>query len=206
LSTSRVAGLESDEFLKELRQTAPREMAALRALWRRWSSVVSLFAYRRSASRHLDEAAYAELFARLVEACRAGADSDDVARAAYFQALEELVRPWMDPRTLARTDRASLTILLDRCRQVERDLAGRPSAPLAIIRSLALLLPIAAGVGLAPILWPRIQGSSVWNHANHWITYFGFHVSHPSFLQTLAVFTIAMVGFGIIQMRRVAKY
>jgi hypothetical protein len=101
---------------------ATRELR--RDRWGQWATIVGLFARRGLARRRVDPGAYAALRDDLIATCRSLAEADG-QRRSYYLSLEETVRPWLNPRVLARTDREILCTLLDRCREVERELGRR---------------------------------------------------------------------------------
>jgi hypothetical protein len=100
----------------------------LREKWSRWTGIVALFARRRLARRRVDPGAYAALRNDLIAACRSLAESDE-ERRPYYNSLEDLIRPWLSPRVLARADGEILSTLLQRCRAAQRELSGRRWMP-----------------------------------------------------------------------------
>jgi hypothetical protein len=142
-----------------MRGQNPRaERDFLRDRWSRWTAIVALHARRRPGRRGVDPRAYATLRNDLIAACRSLAEADG-ERRSYYTALEDLVRPWIDLRVLARTDREILCTLLSRCREVEQDLGGRrwrrewpfPFAPAPMI---------AAGAALVALAWALLAFGS----------------------------------------------
>jgi hypothetical protein len=125
----------------------------LREHWVQWTAIVSLFARRRPARRRIDPRAYAALRKDLMTTCRTLAEADGERRSWYL-AMEETVRPWLSPRVLARTDREILSTLLDRCRELERELVGRRRWPAwsADFGTVSLFAGGTAAVGLAWVL------------------------------------------------------
>jgi hypothetical protein len=123
----------------------------LRFHWSRWTAIVALFARRRPARRRVDSVAYAALRNELIAVCRSLAEEDG-ERRAYYTALEETVRPWLSPRALARTDRELLFMLLDHCREVERELGGRRWVPNRLFH-FNLVPWIATGAVVFGLAW-----------------------------------------------------
>src|SRR5262249_16392728 len=78
----------------------------------------------RPARRRVDPRAYTTLRNELIAACRSLAETDG-ERRSYYAALEDMVRPWLSLRVLARTDREILITLLSHCRELERKVTGR---------------------------------------------------------------------------------
>jgi hypothetical protein len=157
----------------ETHRTSPE---ALLECWSRWTAIVALFARRRAGRRWIDPGTYAALRADLMGACRSRAEAD-VQKRGYYLGLEEMVRPWIDLRVLDRTDREILAVLLRRCREVERQLAGRRwslhwlsdigPAPvtaflvLAVAACVALIMPL---FGYSPIETVRDVTLTAWLH------------------------------------------
>src|SRR5215469_10572806 len=104
-----VRPLRGDRLMTGQNPRAEREL--LRDRWSRWTAIVALHARRRPARRGVDPRTYATLRDDLIAACRSLAEADD-ERRAYYSALEDLVRPWINPRVLAGTDREILSTLL----------------------------------------------------------------------------------------------
>lgn len=123
----------------------------MKARWCRWVDVVELFARRRPSRRRIDAEGYAVLYKELMRYCRALAESANEVEASFYRYLEELVRPWMNPGVLARSDRDILLDLLVRCRQAERQLGIRSwtrAIPDWAPRAILLSLLAAAGITL----------------------------------------------------------
>ena len=100
------------------------DVDVLRDCWSRWTAILSLFAERRPGRSRLDPGAYADLRNELIAVCRSLAEADGPERQ-FYAGLEETVKPWLNLRVLARTDREILTGLARHCRQVEWKLRGR---------------------------------------------------------------------------------
>jgi hypothetical protein len=144
----------------------------LRDDWSRWTAIVALFARRRPTRRRVDPRAYTTLHNELIAACRSLAEAD-AERRSYYTELEDMVRPWLNPRLFARTDCEILFTLLSRCRAVERDLTGRrkvlewlsPSAPGPMIATGAVVLGLAWAVltfGLPVLVIVRDAFDTAW--------------------------------------------
>jgi len=135
-----------------MRGQNPRpDREVLRDGWSRWTAIVALHVRGRPARRGVDPRAYATLRDELIAACRSLAEVDD-ERCSYYTALEDLVRPWINPRVLARTDREILGTLLSLCREVEQDLGGRrwrPEWTFPVVPARML----AAGAALVALAW-----------------------------------------------------
>ncbi len=101
-----------------------QEVDALRKQWSQWTAIVELFAWRRGARRRVDPQAYGALRREIIAACRSLAQSDP-HNASRYRSLEVVVRPWLNPRVLNRTERELLLSLLARCRDAEAGLSGR---------------------------------------------------------------------------------
>jgi hypothetical protein len=104
------------------------EPATLERLWRRWTSIVELFALRRSR-RHVDWQAYHDLHQGLIEAARTRAEEADGSLRAFFRHLEDLALPWLTPKTLAQVDQEILFSLLLCCRRADQELNQEIASP-----------------------------------------------------------------------------
>lgn len=126
---------------------------ALRDCWRRWTVIIDHFARRSPARRRVDPGAYHLLHRELIAACRSLADSAGEESRGYYQGLEELARPWLNPRTLAHADSEILDGLLARCRAVEAELGGRPWFSAALGVNKRVLPAASALAGAIVLLW-----------------------------------------------------
>jgi hypothetical protein len=152
------------------RRSEPPEVAALRARWCRWVEVVELFARRRPGRRQVDSREYVILYKELIRDCHGLGDSASEVEKSFYRYLEELVRPWLAPGMLARSDRDILLDLLARCRQAERRLGVRSWTRVVsdwAPRAIMLSLLAAAGItffmtGAGGWLWAlsRLRGWS----------------------------------------------
>jgi hypothetical protein len=77
---------------------------------------------RRGAFRQVKREAFAALQQQLVGACRAQASAAVGDRRAFFQRLEDLLKPWLSPEALTQTDLEIRSQILDMFHQAERDL------------------------------------------------------------------------------------
>jgi hypothetical protein len=107
---------------------------------------VALFALKRPARRRVNPRVYASLRANLIAACQSLAAADD-GNGGYYARLERMVRPWINLRALDRTDGEILFMLLEQCREVERELKGRRWRLEWPSRVGAVLPPARAGTG-----------------------------------------------------------
>jgi hypothetical protein len=162
-------------MLALMKQTADPPDALKRA-WRRWTEIVTLFALRHPARLTISPHEFREVreeLIRLIETLAAA--GDDPRREAYYRELDGLVRPFLSPRTLARTDYEVLLDLLARCRKIERELMpgrlrleglARTLLPLVLgtlVFGLALaVVTLAGGVESAPIAWLRGVARVTW--------------------------------------------
>lgn len=134
-------------------RSVPHELAVLRRCWHRWTAIIELFARRRRRRRLVRIAAYAEVYGTLILASRALAVADE-SRQELCRHVEDLVRPWMSPRVLERTDRELLRDLLAQCRIVSQTLDPW-ALRWATLRKAGWLVPVlAAGVTL--IVFPEL--------------------------------------------------
>ncbi|MFL5245747.1 MAG: hypothetical protein ACJ8FY_27050 [Gemmataceae bacterium] len=104
---------------------ASSELATLTECWQRWTDLVEA-CVSKSRTRRADRRYYDRLHKGLLKACRILVEnSNDPDQCAFYQSLEELAKPWLSLRILARTDDRFLANLLDRCRAMEERLTGR---------------------------------------------------------------------------------
>jgi hypothetical protein len=182
------------------------EAVALRTCWRRWVSVVELFARRRPARRRVDPKTYGILHKELIQKCRSLAASADEVESVFYRYLEDLAQPWLTPAILARADREILTDLLVRCRQAENQLGGRTWAQ-SVLRVVIPLLLVSffvfvglVGLGIAdqagfPILnWLRSWSDDVW-----------FAVKRSSDVERLSVAGFVLIVISIFAVMRTAR-
>ncbi len=121
--------------------------ATLRRRWRRWLRAVALYSGRGWAVGSADPAAYGELHGQLLAACERLAETGGPAERQFYEALTELVRPWVSPAVFARTERDLLADLWERCRAADRRLRGQRPA-LRVLRAGAPFLWLLAGLTL----------------------------------------------------------
>jgi hypothetical protein len=104
---------------------------AIPKLWHRWTAVVEQFARQKRGRHRLSEPVYDALHRDLLRVCRCLADASDERGRSFYQGLESLAQPWLKLSALAKADREVLSDLLERCRQIERELVGRTGIRLA---------------------------------------------------------------------------
>lgn len=97
----------------------------LRKRWHQWTKMIESFARRNVKSRRIDVQSYRALYEGLLEACRCRMARPDIDANGLMHRLEELVKPWLTPDILARTDPEVLQNLLERCRKAEEELCGK---------------------------------------------------------------------------------
>jgi hypothetical protein len=110
-----------DEMLRSAGPAPPIDDAFLES-WRRWAAIVELFAQRRDGRRRVSCQSYDLLRKQLLQECEAQASIADGVRREFFLNLAEMVKPWLNPDTLLRTETELLYSLLGHCRQVEQGL------------------------------------------------------------------------------------
>jgi serine/threonine-protein kinase len=96
--------------------------AALRDKLREWTALVEYILCRRWAFRRVKREAFAALQQQLVGACQAQASAAVGDRRAFFLRLEDLLKPWLSPDSLAQTDPEIRSRILAMFHQAERDL------------------------------------------------------------------------------------
>jgi hypothetical protein len=170
---------------------------SLAAHWHRWTAVVEFCARRRPARRRLDPREYHALYCELTASCRDLAYSGDEAGRDYYERLEATVRPWLSLRALERADREVLSSLLDRCRQVDRELGGR-SLPIYRVLAMTVLLPSAL-VALSALAW-NARGSlfTVIELMQDWSNVIWFATRRASDVEKLFALGLILISTSII--------
>jgi serine/threonine protein kinase len=90
--------------------------------WHQWTAVVESFAHGRANTNKVETQNYCLLHKRLVEGCEAQARNAEGVRREFLLGLAELIKPWLNPDTLKRTDRELLYSLLELCQRAEQGL------------------------------------------------------------------------------------
>ncbi|CAN5716558.1 hypothetical protein BH23PLA1_BH23PLA1_28650 [soil metagenome] len=180
----------------------------LRRNWRRWTAIVELFARRRSVRKRLGPGEYEAAYRALLAACRDRAAAAEGPEQAYFETLEDLVRPWLTTHSLARADREILNDLVQRCRQFEQELCGRPWHAALADRARKLTwfaMPLALGA-LVALSW-----SLGWlptappDDLRVWLLSAWLSIKRLSDLQKLGLIAAAVVLAGIQLVSRTAR-
>jgi serine/threonine-protein kinase len=87
--------------------------------WRRWTDIIAAFLEGRGGPYRADPQTFHRLHRQLVADCEAQARCPEGKRREFFQRLAELVKPWLSPEVLRRTDREILSSLFWLCQQAE---------------------------------------------------------------------------------------
>jgi serine/threonine protein kinase len=109
--------------------TRPRLDAEFLEKWRQWTALIRMSLSQRGSRRWINVKEFQALQKDLANACRAQARRTGGNLRKLFEAMEGLVRPWITPESLMRTDAEIHHSLLVHCEQAEKDLerwAGRP--------------------------------------------------------------------------------
>jgi hypothetical protein len=178
----------------------------LRDRWVRWTAILSLFALGRPARCRLDPGAYAALRNELIAACRSLAETDGPERA-FYESLEEMVKPWLNLRALDRTDREILTGLVLRCREVESKLSGRKWKPALPRQGGPAMAIVAGGAVLSGLGWLLLPtGSlSVLNTVRDAVDTIWFMIKFADDWQKASAFAVIVVVAAIYVVSRSAK-
>jgi hypothetical protein len=126
---------DAQETVQQVQPSAAATMlvdAAFLEHWRRWQEIVQAFAEGLGHDYRIRPREFQQLHQRLVEGCDARASTAEGGTREFFQRLAGLVKPWMSPEVLARTDREVLYSLLALCHEAGQhlaaDLAAAPAA------------------------------------------------------------------------------
>jgi hypothetical protein len=154
----------------------------------------------------VDPVAYETLYGQLIDACRSVVDSAEGEKPGYSEGLEGLVRPWMNPRTLAHTDREILEDLLARCRQVERELRGHRARSPCLTR-IVKVSPVAVGMvgGLFLLRNPDVDLVPVIGLLRAWSDPIWLAARGSTELQRLGVVAAAVIVVSIRIVSRTAR-
>jgi serine/threonine protein kinase len=128
-----IHGLEEEDFvdlpedaagragLARSRATAtPVIDAAFVDNWRRWTALIGSAA--RGRGQRINPRSFQQLRKRLIEGCETGARATGAGWRELFERLAGLVKPWVTPQTLMRTDKEILASLLLICQQADQQL------------------------------------------------------------------------------------
>jgi hypothetical protein len=184
------------------------ELFVLRRCWRRWVAILELFARRRRRRHRVDVRAYVAMHGELLAACRSLADSAGGTTRAFYQGLEDLARPWLTPRVLAKADREILFDLLTRCRRVEGELCGRSRARAAAVvrRSLSLLAALAALATAILLAWTAARRwSPVLAPVRGWLDLAWFSLKRSGEIEQLFVISLVVVAVSARVVSRAAR-
>jgi serine/threonine protein kinase len=107
-----------EQLLRFPQQAPPLDPGFLED-WRQWTAVIESFVAGRGTTLKLEPQSYRLLHKRLVERCEALAKDANGVRREFMLSLAELVKPWLNPDTLNRTDRELLYSLLWLCHRAE---------------------------------------------------------------------------------------
>jgi serine/threonine protein kinase len=107
----------------------PRVDAGFLENWRRWTAVIEMFVRGQAHRYRVNPRMFHILRRRLMESCETRASSAVDEQRLFFLRLAALVKPWLTPDTLVRTDREILYSLLDLCQQAEQKLLKEMATP-----------------------------------------------------------------------------
>jgi hypothetical protein len=125
-----------EQLLRFPQQAPPLDPAFLED-WRQWLAVVESFVSGRGAGLRVEPENYHVLHRRLVDECEALASNADGLGREFLLSLAELVKPWLYPHTLNRTDRELLRSLLCLCYRAELGLIEMTRKGASTARGLA---------------------------------------------------------------------
>jgi hypothetical protein len=151
----------------------------------------------------VDPGEYHSIYRELTSTCRELASADDEARRDDYKRLEATVRPWLSLKVLDRTDRAILDSLLDRCRQVDRELGAKPLVDGRVV--LAVLLPVGL-VALSFVGWSaRGLLFNAMEHVQGWSAALWLAARRASDLEKLFALCLIAACLSVIIVSRAAR-
>jgi eukaryotic-like serine/threonine-protein kinase len=155
------APADSDATLEEL-PAAPQTSAApdreplppvdpvVSRLWQRWIDLVEIVVSRQ---RRIDAENYRTIHSLLLQACRAAIDAADIPeRRAFYEECLSIAQPWLKLQSFSLAERAILQSLLERGKEIERELNGG-KAPWRVQQYFGLVLITISSLGAALWYW-----------------------------------------------------
>jgi hypothetical protein len=121
------------------------ELITLRHSWQQWTRLVEVYAVKGRFRRPVGLSEYRRVHSQLLLCCRTVIEISEVGQKPFYESLEELAKPWMSPRILARTEPHFLADLADLCHQAERQLTGRARSS---YQGLLFLLGVFGAIGV----------------------------------------------------------
>jgi hypothetical protein len=178
----------------------------LKAHWRSWTSIVSLFARRKRGRRRVEHEAYVELHAALINCCHSLANMFDGEEKAYFQGLEQIARPWVDPQSFRAADREILDDLLKVCRKAERELGNwrwsLPNLPLGRATVVAATLAtLYVALWVTDLAW-----ASFFRMGTSWTESLWIYIGRTGYYQYLFIPAVVVVAVSSYVVSRSAHH
>jgi serine/threonine-protein kinase len=96
--------LETNHIQPAEGDVVPTLDAAFMKKFRQWTAMVELTLAQRGSMNRLNREAFSALQRDLVTACQAQLRTAQDERRAFFQRLEELLKPWLSPEAFAQAD------------------------------------------------------------------------------------------------------
>lgn len=122
----------------------PKKLRALAEMWRQWSDLARRDAQRHKTLARVNPQAYHELYTELLAAVRELKAGAKPKAAEFFEAMEEMLRPWVTAGSIQSADREIVYRVSRECAQVQRRLDG--ACGIGARRWRARVLLVAGGV------------------------------------------------------------
>jgi hypothetical protein len=125
----------------------------LRRRLSRWRGVVESFA----RGLRVDPRRYAALHGELLQRCRALAEEAEEEQKTVYKSVEKLLQPWRNTEAFTQANRDILVEVLQRCRQAECELGGRPGLKVRRRWLRPALATLAGGTVLGVLVWLTVR-------------------------------------------------
>ena len=122
----------------------PKKLRALAEMWRQWSDLARRDAQRHKTLARVNPQAYHELYTELLAAVRELKAGAKPKAAEFFEAMEEMLRPWVTAGSIQSADREIVYRVSRECAEVQRRLDG--ACGIGARRWRARVLLVAGGV------------------------------------------------------------
>ena len=110
------------------------------------------FSHRHPSRHQITRESYEALHKELILKCRSLADRCGSTDPVYYE-LADVVKPWINPQVLSRTDHELLISLLNRCGDIQRQLGGRTWTWSTCISGSSFRMILASVIVATLLLW-----------------------------------------------------
>ena len=135
------------------RRGEPKTRGELRRRLERWRQAVEVYA----RGLRDDPQKYAAVHGQLLQYCREMAQEAGGQQKAFYEDVEQVVRPWINAQALIQADKEILIEMLQRCRMAERVLSGQSLLKVNRRWLKPILMVLAGGLSLAVLAWATVR-------------------------------------------------